>query len=147
MGVLYTFIEKIIFKNKLSNAFITNVLILKSKQKNPADWHYDTTLGVKIENKILLPLFINVFYVSIPKNMKKGHFEYQKYGSDKNKDYSILNSQFIKPETNMLCIVRGDVLHRVVEFKGNGTRISLVTEEYVVPSKYLKDIPEFKLIN
>ena len=147
MEILYSnYIKKIITNNNNTNVFLTNILIINSKQKNPVDWHYDATLNIKIDNKYLLPFLINIFYVSVPQNMKKGYFEFQEYGSDNKKQYNILDSNFIYPKNNMLCMVRGDVFHRVHQFKGIGKRISLITEEYIIPKNYLKNIPEFKII-
>lgn len=142
---IYEIFKKIKLKN--TNAFIFNVLIIKTENKYKdhsnvqVDYHYDDTLDIMYNNKSIMPYQITVIYIHLPKKFKNGEL--------------IINSfccknvaKIIKPKIGKIINFRGDSLHKVNKIfsKKKDYRISLVFEQYNIPKEKLIDVPNFEII-
>ena len=142
---IYKIFQKIKLKN--TNAYIFNVLIIKTNNQNKnsnkdeVDYHYDNTLGITYNNKSIMPYQITVLYISLPKKFKNGQLVINNFCCKK-------IAKIIKPEIGKKIDFRGDSLHKVNKIfsKKKDYRISLVFEQYNLPKEKLKEVPNFLII-
>jgi hypothetical protein len=113
------------------NAFYLNPLLLKEGSR--VDPHIDRSLRSYCKT-VEPPLVVSVLYVQVPVDLQGGELVLRC-------DRKQLGQ--IKPEVNKLVYFQGDLTHSVNAFKTNGTRLSLVCEQYSLSEAELQDIPAF----
>lgn len=113
------------------NAFYLNPLLLKEGSR--VDPHIDRSLRSYCKT-VEPPLLVSVLYVQVPANLQGGELILR---CDKKQVGQI------KPEVNKLIYFQGDLTHSVNAVKTNGTRLSLVCEQYSLSETELRDIPAF----
>lgn len=113
------------------NAFYLNPLLLK--QGSRVDPHIDRSLRSYCKS-IEPPTVVSVLYVSVPPNMEGGELVLR------------CNKRHvgqIKPKANTLVYFQGDLTHSVNAVTTEGSRLSLVCEQYSLNESELQHIPEF----
>ncbi|GMI03677.1 hypothetical protein TrRE_jg6745 [Triparma retinervis] len=148
----------------LSNAFVLNVLKCNpsssSSSSSPSppyavDWHRDATLALKPEAAALnikprLAFSVSVLYLSVPEDIEGGELHLRdttrplwRGSEDKAIDERIV------PKSNCCCIFRGDAEHAVQAHKSEcgGSRISVVLEQYRVPTGTQPWLSEFEVVD
>ncbi|NJK63744.1 MAG: 2OG-Fe(II) oxygenase [Synechococcaceae cyanobacterium SM2_3_1] len=115
------------------NAFYLNPLLLTEGSR--VDPHIDRSLRSYCK-VIDPPLLVSVLYVRIPEQMSGGEL--------------ILRSRKqqigrISPQENTLVYFQGNLTHSITPVKTDGSRLSLVCEQYMLTEAELEDIPRFTL--
>ncbi len=117
-----------------SNAFYVNPLVMTGGSKVTP--HIDCRL-VATENVRILPTVVTVLYVRVDPDSRGGEFVLYPDTDDE---------VLVEPKSNDLLHFRGNIIHSVQALAGESTRISLVCEQYNLPSKILASFPEFDII-
>lgn len=125
------YLDKVLQKD--CNAFYLNPLLLQLNSK--VDPHIDRSLRSYCE-KISPPLVVSVLYIEVPENIEGGELVLR---SPKRKIGQI------RPETNTVLFFQGDLIHSVNQVTSQGSRLSLVCEQYNLEEEQLREIPEIKL--
>jgi predicted 2-oxoglutarate/Fe(II)-dependent dioxygenase YbiX len=115
------------------NAFYLNPLLLQLNSR--VDPHIDRSLRSYCES-ISPPLVVSVLYIEVPENIQGGELVLR---SPKRKIGQI------RPETNTILFFQGDLIHSVNQVTSQGSRLSLVCEQYNLEEEQLREIPEIKL--
>jgi hypothetical protein len=143
---LYNVFKKI--KNPKCNAFTCNLLIipacnkaLNNIQSLEIGKHHDCSIEITekyFPNRTYLPKCVSVLYIQTPKTFTDGELELYTFIG-----LSEIPNQIIKPKIGQLVTFRGDLLHSVKSFDSNENkpRISLVFEQYIIPSHLLPTKP------
>lgn len=113
------------------NAFYLNPLLLK--QGSRVDPHIDRSLRSYCKS-IEPPAVVSVLYVRIPSNMEGGELVLRCNKRQVGQ---------IKPKANTLVYFQGDLTHSVNAVTTQGSRLSLVCEQYSLNESELQHIPEF----
>ncbi|GMI32969.1 hypothetical protein TrCOL_g13813 [Triparma columacea] len=147
----------------LSNAFVLNVLKCnpsstpssRLSSSYSVDWHRDATLALKPEAAALnikprLAFSVSVLYLSVPEDIEGGELHLRnitrplwRCSEDKAID------ELIVPKSNCCCVFRGDAEHAVQAHKSEcgGSRISIVLEQYRVPTGTQPWLTEFEVVD
>jgi hypothetical protein len=113
------------------NAFYLNPLLLEAGSR--VDPHIDRSLRSYCKT-IEPPKIVSVLYVDVPIDLVGGELILR--------DHRRQVGQ-IKPQINLLLSFQGDLTHSINVMKTQGSRLSLVCEQYDLESKQLSEIPEF----
>jgi hypothetical protein len=113
------------------NAFYLNPLLLQSGSR--VDPHIDRSLRSYCKT-IDPPAMVSVLYVEVPSDLVGGELILR----DRKKQVGQ-----IKPQANLLLYFQGDLTHSVNAVKTEGSRLSLVCEQYRLEPDQLDDIPVF----
>ena len=136
---LYDYYKKV--RKPYATDFIFNILIINSVnandltldlKKESVDYHYDTTLDVVIKSKFferdLVPECVSVLYVDTPENFIAGRLKLFRYSS-------FYHVGDVTPAKGKLVEFNGKIYHGVENIididNNNGTRMSLVLEQYI----------------
>lgn len=125
------YIEKALQPN--CNAFYLNPLVLQEGSR--VDPHIDRSLRSYCKT-IEPPLVVSVLYVQVPSNLQGGELVLRSPKQQVGQ---------IKPQVNTLVYFQGDLTHSVNAVKTNGTRLSLVCEQYSLSETELQEIPAFTI--
>ncbi len=115
------------------NAFYLNPLLLSEGSR--VDPHIDRSLRSYCKT-IDPPLLVSVLYVRIPEQMIGGELVLRSRKQQVGK---------ISPQTNTLVYFQGNLTHSVTPVETDGSRLSLVCEQYMLTEAELEDIPQFTL--
>ena len=111
------------------NAFYLNPLLLKEGSR--VDPHIDRSLRSYCKT-VEPPAIVSVLYIQVPPNLQGGELVLRNHRQQVGQ---------IKPRVNTLLHFQGDLTHSVNTV--NGTRLSLVCEQYRLSAAELQKIPEF----
>lgn len=125
------YLDKVLQKD--CNAFYLNPLLLQLNSR--VDPHIDRSLRAYCET-IAPPLVVSVLYIEVPENLQGGELVLR---SPKRKIAQI------RPQTNTVLFFQGDLIHSVNQVTCQGSRLSLVCEQYKLEDEELREIPEIKL--
>ena len=137
---LYNVFTKI--KNPKCNAFACNLLIMPARNKETTGAkHHDCSMEINetyFPNRTYLPKCVSVLYIQTPNDFTDGELELYTFMG-----LSTKPQQIIKPKIGRLVVFRGDLLHAVNSFESSEDtpRISLVFEQYIIPSHLLRTTP------
>ncbi len=130
---IYQVFKKI--KDPKCNAFVFNSLIINANSKNNKEIgiHYDNTLQIKNRGffkKFLLPRWISIIYLKVPKNFKGGSLKVNNF---RNHNFYCPKAK-INPVTGKYIKMRGDSNHLVENIQSNedSYRISIIFEQYTI---------------
>jgi hypothetical protein len=115
------------------NAFYLNPLQLKTGSR--VDPHIDRSLRSYCKT-IEPPAVVSVLYVQVPSDMVGGELVLKAGKRQVGK---------ISPQVNTLIVFQGDLTHSVNPVTTQGSRLSLVCEQYQLEEAELSDIPEYTL--
>ena len=113
------------------NAFYLNPLLLKEGSR--VDPHIDRSLRSYCKT-VEPPAIVSVLYVQVPPDLQGGELVLRNHRQQVGQ---------IKPRLNTLLHFQGDLTHSVNPVRVNGTRLSLVCEQYSLSAAELQLIPEF----
>jgi hypothetical protein len=113
------------------NAFYLNPLLLVTGSR--VDPHIDRSLRSYCA-EIDPPLAVSVLYVEAPPAMRGGALVLRRGKKHLGK---------ITPETNALVVFDGDLTHSIDRMDSEGSRMSLVCEQYRLTAEELERVPEF----
>ncbi|MBW4473987.1 MAG: 2OG-Fe(II) oxygenase [Stenomitos rutilans HA7619-LM2] len=113
------------------NAFYLNPLLLKEGSR--VDPHIDRSLRSYCKT-VEPPAIVSVLYVQVPADLQGGELVLRNHRQQVGQ---------IKPKINTLLHFQGDLTHSVNPVRVNGTRLSLVCEQYSLSAAELQEIPEF----
>ena len=119
------------------NAFYLNPLLLKSGSR--VDPHIDRSLRSYCKT-IEPPEIVSVLYINVPKDLEGGELMLSDSGSRRKRQAGKIN-----PQVNTLIHFQGHLTHSVNAVKSEGTRLSLVCEQYCLEDVELLKIPEFSI--
>ena len=112
------------------NAFYLNPLLLKEGSR--VDPHIDRSLRSYCKT-VEPPAIVSVLYVQVPPDLQGGELVLRNHRQQVGQ---------VKPQTNTLLHFQGDLTHSINPVKVNGTRLSLVCEQYSLSAAELQEIPE-----
>ena len=115
------------------NAFYLNPLLLKEGSR--VDPHIDRSLRSYCKT-VEPPAIVSVLYVQVPTDLQGGELVLRNHRQQVGQ---------IKPRMNTLLHFQGDLTHSINPVKVNGTRLSLVCEQYSLSPDELQEIPEFTI--
>jgi hypothetical protein len=115
------------------NAFYLNPLLLEAGAR--VDPHIDRSLRGYCK-EVAMPLCVSVLYVEVPAGMQGGELMLSR-------GKKCLTCR--RPKENELLLFQGDLTHGVARMGGNGRRLSLVCEQYVLEPDELEQIPAYTL--
>lgn len=115
------------------NAFYLNPLLLTAGSR--VDPHIDRSLQSFVTH-VDPPACVSVLYVEVPEAMQGGALSLARGRNHLAK---------IVPRTNMLLTFDGDLTHSISRFEGEGSRLSLVCEQYALTDEELERIPELAI--
>lgn len=115
------------------NAFYLNPLLLKTGSR--VDPHIDRSLRSYCKN-IEPPALVSVLYVQVPATL---------HGGELVLCHNKRQVGQIRPHVNTLLYFQGNLTHSVKEVTSQGTRLSLVCEQYNLSEAELLEIPEFTI--
>lgn len=115
------------------NAFYLNPLMLS--QGSRVDPHIDRSLRSYCKT-IEPPITVSVLYVQVPPDLQGGELVLRRGKQQVGQ---------IKPQPNTLIHFQGHLTHSVNAVTTQGTRLSLVCEQYCLDAVDLLDIPEFTI--
>ncbi len=113
------------------NAFYLNPLLLKEGSR--VDPHIDRSMRSYCKT-VEPPAIVSVLYVQVPANLQGGELVLRNHRQQVGQ---------IKPKINTLLHFQGNLTHSVNPVRVDGTRLSLVCEQYSLSAAELQDIPEF----
>lgn len=113
------------------NAFYLNPLLLKEGSR--VDPHIDRSLRSYCKT-VEPPAIVSVLYIQVPPCSAGGELVLRNHRQQVGQ---------IKPQVNTLLHFQGDLTHSVNPVRVNGTRLSLVCEQYSLSAIKLQEIPEF----
>lgn len=136
---IYNIFTKI--KNPKCNAFACNLLIIPARNNKTnvlsGIRHTDCTMEINepyFPYRTYTPKCVSVLYLQTPNEFTDGELELYTFMG-----LSIKPNKIIKPKIGRLVVFRGDLKHAVKSFDSaeNTPRISLVFEQYIIPSNLL----------
>jgi hypothetical protein len=113
------------------NAFYVNPLLLVAGSR--VDPHIDRSLSGYCAT-VDPPLQVSVLYVEVPAAMRGGRLVLRRGRTHIGR---------ITPSENTLLAFHGDLMHSVERVEGDGSRLSLVCEQYRLPPEELEEVPEY----
>jgi hypothetical protein len=113
------------------NAFYLNPLLLREGSR--VDPHIDRSLRSYCKT-VEPPAIVSVLYVQVPPDLQGGELVLRNHRQQVGQ---------IKPKANTLLHFQGDLTHSVNPVRVDGTRLSLVCEQYNLSAIELQEIPEF----
>lgn len=115
------------------NAFYLNPLQLERGSR--VDPHIDRSLRSYCK-EVSVPLSVSVLYVDVPAGMRGGALVLAR-GKKR--------LARLQPVTNTLVFFEGDLTHSIEAMESEGTRLSLVCEQYSLVADELERIPTFAI--
>jgi len=117
------------------NAFYLNPLLLVASSR--VDPHIDRSLRA-YSRTVDPPRYVSVLYVTLPETMQGGQLVLSQGKREVGR---------ITPEVNKVVRFQGDLMHHVTPLgsETRGERLSVVCEQYDLPSEILAAIPELGL--
>lgn len=115
------------------NAFYLNPLLLQAGSR--VDPHIDRSLRAYCKT-IEPPQVVTVLYIDVPAELEGGELILR--------DHRRQVAQ-VKPQINLLLSFQGNLTHSINVMKTQGSRLSLVCEQYSLEPKQLWEIPEFTI--
>ena len=115
------------------NAFYMNPLMLA--QGSRVDPHIDRSLSGYCVT-LNPPVSVSVLYVEVPPAMRGGRLVLQRGRKQLGR---------ITPAQNTLVTFHGDLMHSVERVDSEGSRLSLVCEQYFLNEEELAEIPVYKV--
>lgn len=115
------------------NAFYLNPLLLTSGSR--VDPHIDRSLQSYVVH-VDTPMLVTVMYVDVPPGLRGGELVLQRGKKHLGR---------IVPTANTLLTFAGDLTHSIARVESEGTRLSLVCEQYCLPPAELERIPELAI--
>jgi hypothetical protein len=112
------------------NAFYLNPLMLERGSR--VDPHIDRSLRSYCKT-VTTPLVVSVLYIEISLDLRGGELVLRR-GSR--------HLARIRPVANTLVSFAGDLTHSIERVEGEGSRLSLVCEQYALTPQELEQIPE-----
>jgi len=113
------------------NAFYLNPLLMEEQSR--VDPHIDRSLRSYCKT-IDPPAVVSVLYVQVPTDLVGGELVLR----TAKKQVGV-----VRPQTNLLVHFQGDLTHSVNAVRSEGSRLSLVCEQYQLTDEELEAIPEF----
>lgn len=115
------------------NAFYLNPLQLERGSR--VDPHIDRSLRSYCK-EVSVPLTVSVLYVDVPDGLRGGSLVLAR-GKKR--------LACLRPTTNLLVFFAGDLTHSIEPMESEGTRLSLVCEQYSLAADELERIPSFAI--
>ncbi|MDQ3031364.1 MAG: 2OG-Fe(II) oxygenase [Myxococcota bacterium] len=115
------------------NAFYLNPLLLVGGSR--VDPHIDRSLQSYVVH-VDTPRLVTVMYVEVPPGMRGGELVLQRGKKHLGR---------ITPTANTLVTFAGDLTHSIDRLDTQGSRLSLVCEQYDLPPEELEQIPELAI--
>lgn len=137
---LYNIFTKI--KNPECNAFACNLLIIPASNKEiTGAKHNDCSMEIYepyFPYRKYSPKCVSVLYIQTPNDFTGGELELYTFMG-----LSTKPNKIIKPKIGRLVVFRGDLKHAVKSFNSveDAPRISLIFEQYIIPSHLLRTTP------
>ena len=137
---IYNIFTKI--KNPKCNAFACNLLIMPARNKETNELsgvkHTDCTMDINkpyFPYRSYSPKCVSVLYLQTPNEFTDGELELYTFMG-----LSTTPNKIIKPKIGRLVVFRGNLKHAVKSFDSveDTPRISLVFEQYIIPSHLLR---------
>jgi hypothetical protein len=114
------------------NVYYINALLISKGAE--VKMHVDRSLS-----KHFHPMCVTVMYVQIDEGAEGGELFLQNSPNQKEPDL------LIKPKENAMITFRGDLLHGVLPVKSELVRVSLVCEQYQIPTDQLHLVPSLQI--
>jgi predicted 2-oxoglutarate/Fe(II)-dependent dioxygenase YbiX len=115
------------------NAFYLNPLQLERGSR--VDPHIDRSLRSYCK-EVSVPLTVSVLYVEVPEDLRGGELVLAR-GKKR--------LACLRPVTSTLVFFDGDLTHSIEPMESEGTRLSLVCEQYSLAADELERIPSFAI--